>query len=236
MFRDREDAGRQLGQILKSRTLVRPVVIGIPRGGVVTAASLARELVSDLDSDRSVELNVTFARKLRAPFQSELAIGAIAENGDVFWQYRNMATDDYCEQEINHQLMEIRRRRALVSKILPPLQIAGRSVIVTDDGVATGSTMLATIKSLNNQMPHEMIVAVPVAPSDTLSRLKSACDDLLCIEKPSRFFGVGEFYEDFSEVSDDKMLNVLKNFQHEVRHSYGYDSKDVRESDSGSLL
>src|SRR5512137_1559748 len=139
MFANREDAARQLADRLRGRELVDPVVLAIPRGGVVTGAVLARELGAELD--------VVLARKLRAPGQPELAVGAVSEDGQVYLNHYAQeyldVMEEYLEQERRHQMAEIARRKELFRSVRPKAPLAGRSVIVTDDGIATGSTMIA---------------------------------------------------------------------------------------------
>ena len=206
MFRDREDAARQLAERLKGRTLRRPLVLAIPRGGVPVGAVLAHEL--------NAELDVVLARKLRAPLQPEFAIGAISESGEVYLNpdVADMmgAYGDHLDQEKRHQLAELARRKEMFRKVRPRADVAGRSVILTDDGIATGSTMIAALQLLRTQSPHDIIVAVPVAPLDRLDKIESLCDDLICVLRPVRFYAIGQFYEDFSPVEDERVVEILK--------------------------
>lgn len=208
MFRNREDAAYQLAQRLKDRKLINPLVLAIPRGGVVTGAVLAKEL--------SAELDVVLSRKLRAPGQPELAVGAISEDGRVYLD--PSARDyldrmqDYLDQERRHQLAEIARRQKLFRAVRPPAPIAGRSVIVTDDGIATGSTMIAGLQTVKEQKPRELIVAVPVAPPDRLPDVGRWCDEVVCLLSPERFWAIGQFYEDFTQVEDEHVVELLRAF------------------------
>lgn len=206
MFHDREDAARQLAVKLRKRSLHDPLVLAIPRGGVVTGAVLARELGAELD--------VVLSRKLRAPGQPELAIGAIAENGQVYLNPSAgeffEALDDYLVEERRHQLAEIARRRELFRAARPQAPIAGRSVIVTDDGIATGSTMMAALQAVKAQRPRELIVAVPVASPDRLVEVGRHCDDVVCLYAPEAFWAVGQFYEDFTQVEDQQAVELLR--------------------------
>jgi putative phosphoribosyl transferase len=208
MFRNREDAARQLAAILKKRKLRAPLVLGIPRGGLLTGATLARELGADLD--------VVLSRKLRAPGQPELAIGAVAEDGRVFmnpsFEGRLDLPEGYVAQESAFQTGLIARRRKLFRAVRPPAAIAGRSVIVTDDGIATGSTMLAALEVVRGQKPHELIVAVPVASPERLEPVREACDDVVCLLAPDRFWAIGQFYEDFTQIDDDEAVELLREF------------------------
>jgi predicted phosphoribosyltransferase len=208
MFRDREDAARRLAARLKGRPLREPLVLAIPRGGVVTGAVLARELGAELD--------VVLSRKLRAPGQPELAIGAIAEDGQVYLnpQAKEFLDElgDYLVKERRHQLAEIARRRKLFRAARPRARIAGRSVIVTDDGIATGSTMIAALQAARAQKPSELIVAVPVAPPDRLEEVRRWCDDVVCLLSPDTFWAVGQFYGDFAQVEDEEAVELLRRF------------------------
>jgi predicted phosphoribosyltransferase len=213
MFHDREDAGRQLAEELRDRQFHEPLVLAIPRGGVVVGAVLARELNADLD--------VVLARKLRAPGQPELAIGAIAEDGRVYLNYPAAEAadelDDYLGQEREYQLAEIARRKRLFRKVRPPAPIADRSVIVTDDGIATGATMSAALQVVKLQHARELIVAVPVASPERLPEIRHACDEVICLLMPERFWAIGQFYDNFQEVDDDRAVRLLRRFGHAPR-------------------
>lgn len=210
MFRDRTDAGRRLAARLKERQLHDPVVLGIPRGGVAIAAVLADELGADLD--------IVLSRKLRAPGQFELAIGAVSENGEVLLneRFRDVwgMDDDYLQQEIRTQKREIARRQRLFREVHARVPLAGRSVIVTDDGIATGSTMIAALHVLRSlpleQRPREVIVAVPVAAADRLADIRPLCDELVCLLQPEFFLAIGQFYRDFTQFEDDDVVALLK--------------------------
>jgi putative phosphoribosyl transferase len=209
MFRDREDAARRLAAKLKGRELHDPLVLAIPRGGVVTGAVLAQELGAELD--------VVLSRKLRAPGQPELAIGAIAEDGQVYLnhlaqEFRD-ALEDYLDEERRHQIAEIARRRKLFRAGRPQARMEGRSVIVTDDGIATGSTMIAALQAVKTQKPRELIVAVPVASPDRLEEVRRWCDDAVCLLTPEEFWAVGQFYADFTQVEDEEVEELLRKFR-----------------------
>jgi predicted phosphoribosyltransferase len=208
MFRNREDAARQLAQRLQGRELRDPLVLAIPRGGAVTGAVLARELGADLD--------VVLSRKLRAPMQPELAVGAVSEDGRVYLDPQAQEVldlpEDYLAQERRHQLGEIARRKKLFRGVRPPAPVAGRSVLVTDDGIATGSTMIAALQALKPQHPRELIVAVPVASPDRLAEVRRWCDDVVCLLSPEEFWAIGQFYDDFTQVEDDEVIRLLRAF------------------------
>ncbi|MHC5005142.1 MAG: phosphoribosyltransferase [Planctomycetota bacterium] len=205
-FRDRADAAARLAERLSGVPLRRPLVLGIPRGGVVLAAELARRIDADLD--------VVLARKLRAPGQPELAIGAISEDGavtlnDVARSVPGL-TEEYLQREQRVQMEEIERRQRLFRNVRPAAPVEGRSVILTDDGIATGSTMLAALDVLRHRAPHETIVAVPVAPPDRLDPVRSRCDRLICLLAPATFWAVGQFYDRFDQVTDQEVVELLR--------------------------
>lgn len=206
MFRDRQDAAFQLANRLRDRGLREPLVLAIPRGGVAIGAILAEQLGAELD--------LVLSRKLRAPNQPELAIGAVSESGQDFTNdamvRATRATSGYLAGEKSYQLSEIARRKSAFRRIRPAAPIQGRSVIVTDDGIATGSTMLAALQSIRAQNPFEIILAVPVAPIDRLIPLRSWCDDVVCIETPDDFRSVGQYYKRFGQLEDNDVIALLK--------------------------
>lgn len=208
MFRDREAAGRQLAQHLRRRQLRDPLVLAIPRGGVVVGAVLARQLDAELD--------VVLSRKLRSSLQPELAIGAISEDGQVVLNphagIEHVVSEDYLEQEKQYQLAEIDRRKRLIRRLRSRASVVGRSVLVTDDGIATGSTMIAALQTVRAQRPSEVIVAVPVASPDRLEEVCRWCDDAVCLICTEDFWAVGSFYEDFQAVGDEEVLELLRPF------------------------
>jgi predicted phosphoribosyltransferase len=206
MFRDRTDAARQLAEIVRTRHLKNPLVLGIPRGGAVTAAVLAEEIGAEMD--------VVLARKLRAPDAPEYAIGAISETGEVYFNHAvHQApglSDEYVHQECQHQLHEIERRKEMFRAVRRAASINGRSVIVTDDGIATGSTMIAALQAIRVQHPLSLVVAVPVASPDRLREVRHWCDDVVCLLTPRFFYAVGQFYEHFDPVSDEEVVEFLR--------------------------
>lgn len=206
MLRDRADAGRRLAQRLEDLPLRDPLVLGIPRGGVEVGAAIAEALGAELD--------VVLSRKLRSREQPELALGAISETGAVYLNplARELAEAERerLDEERRHQAGEIRRRARLYRGDSAPAKVEGRSVIVADDGLATGSTMIAALHTLRAERPHETICAVPVGPPERLEGVRALCDRLVYLDAPPRFMAVGQFYEDFSEVSDDRVVELLR--------------------------
>ncbi len=207
-FNDRAEAGWMLVERLRDEHLVRPLVLAIPRGGVEVGAALARGL--------GVELDVVLARKLRAPHQPELALGAVTETGEVhlnhFAAAMTDAGDAYIEAERRRQLAEIERRRAIVRAVRPRAEIAGRTVILTDDGIATGATMIAALHTVRAAGAREVIVAVPVGAAERIAAIRPLCDRVICLLEPEAFWAVGQFYRHFEQVEDERVLDLLRDF------------------------
>lgn len=205
-FADREDAGQRLAERLHGLPLVRPVVLAIPRGGIEIGAPIARKL--------SAELDVVLARKLRAQNQTELAIGAVSENGDVVLDPRAavLAPTDavYLDSERRHQVAEIERRKRLFRAVRPRAELAGRSAIVVDDGIATGSSMIAALRTVRAAGPREIIVAVPVAPPESLARIDELCDQIVCLIVTDELWAIGQFYRNFEQVEDARVVDLLR--------------------------
>jgi predicted phosphoribosyltransferase len=201
-FRNREQAAELLAERLSAYRGTRPLVLGVPRGAVPMARIIADELGGDLD--------VVLVRKLRAPGQPELAIGAVDEAGHVLkGAYFDVASDEYVREEIRSQREIIRKRRALYTRAQPAIDPAGRVVIIVDDGIATGSSMLSAIRSIRARKPHKIIVAIGVAPPATLARMEPDADEVMCLYATEDFYAVGQFFDDFSEVTDDMVVAAL---------------------------
>ncbi len=205
MFKDRQQAAEQLVKRLLTYKGQRPLVLAIPRGAVPMAKLIAQQLDGDFD--------VVLVRKLRAPHQSELAIGSVDERG---WTYlaphaQSMKIDEeYLECEKQRQLDTIGQRRAQYSPIRPSIDPGGRVVIVVDDGMATGSTMMAALHGLRQSRPKRLICAVPVAPAGTVMKAAELADEVVCLETPPWFQAVGQFYLDFPQIEDAEVIAMLK--------------------------
>jgi putative phosphoribosyl transferase len=201
-FENRESAARLLAQRLAHYRGRQPLVLGVPRGAVPMARIIADALAGDLD--------VVLVRKLRAPAQPELALGAIDERGTVLkGRYYDLAPAAYLREEIRAQLEILRARRERYTRARPPVDPARRLTIIVDDGIATGSSMLAAIHAVRSRQPARIVVATAVAPPDTLARVEDEADEVVCLATPADFGAVGQFFEDFSEVTDDMVVAAL---------------------------
>jgi predicted phosphoribosyltransferase len=205
-FADRSEAGWMLVERLRGERFHDPLVLAIPRGGIEVGAALARGLGAQLD--------VVLSRKLRAPHQPELALGAVSEDGSVhlnhFAAAMTDAGDAWIEAERRRQLAEIDRRREMFRSVRPRAPITGRTVILTDDGIATGATMIAALHTVRAAGPREIIVAVPVGSPDRIDAIRELCDRVVCLHESSAFWAVGQFYRDFEQVEDARVVELLR--------------------------
>jgi len=207
-FADRRDAGERLGQALSRFASLKPVILALPRGGVPVAFEVARAL--------HVPLDLILVRKIGAPGHAEFGIGAVVDgadpqivfNDEVIAQAR--IPQEYVEAETNRQLREIERRRRAYLGDRRPVPVRGRTVIVVDDGIATGGTVRAALKALRRSGAGHTILAVPVAPPETLDQLKDEVDEIVCLSAPTPFFAVGLHYRDFGQTSDAEVVELLR--------------------------
>lgn len=207
VFIDRNEAGEKLAQaLLKYKNAENTIVLGLPRGGVVTAGAFARAL--------NLPLDVTCPRKIGAPFNPELAIGAITETGHGEFNrplIRQLEVpEEYIKEQIEIEKKQAERRLALFRKDLPARKLKGTTVILVEDGLATGATMKAAIQSVKAEKAAKIIVAVPVSPKDTFEEIEASVDEAYCLEIPFFFNAVGQFYEFFTQVEDNEVLAILQ--------------------------
>lgn len=204
-YHDRVQAGGLLAYSLE-RLRDHPVVLAIPRGGVIVAAVVAAHLGAPLD--------VIVPRKLRAPYQPELAIGAVAGDGIVYLDAPLAeaagADREYIDEEVRLQVAEIARRTLAYRGDRPPLALRDRTVIVVDDGIATGATMIAALRSIRREDPARLVAAIPVASVEGAERLRREADEVVTLQTPEPFYAVGQYYEDFSQTSDDEVVALLE--------------------------
>jgi len=209
-YKDRQEAGRALAVELAGYAGKHPVVAGLPRGGVAVAAEISRALGCDLD--------IIIAGKLRAPDNPELAIGAVNEDGLLYLNesvIRGMHVDaEYVEHERSERLKAVQARIALYRAVKKKIPLRGRTVIIADDGLATGSTMISAIQAARAEGARGIIVAVPGGPQDTVARISKMeeVDNVVCPVVPPLFYAVSQLYVSFAQVEDDEVLAVLKEF------------------------
>jgi putative phosphoribosyl transferase len=203
-FQSRADAAWQLAQALQHYRKRNPLILAIPRGAVPMGRVLAKELQGELD--------VVLVRKLCAPFSRELAVGAIDESGWVYIAEHaatSGADDAYLEREKRIQLETLRARRMQYTPHRPPIDAKDRVVIVIDDGLATGATMIAALHAARAKQPEVLVCAVPVAAPDSLERVRLYADETVCLAAPATFYAVGQFYGDFEQVEDEAVIAAL---------------------------
>jgi putative phosphoribosyl transferase len=208
LFADRSEAGRVLAQRLLGFKDQRPLILALPRGGVPVGFEVARMLAAPLD--------LVLVRKIGAPFQPELAIGAVVDgaraetvlNQEMVREFQ--IPESYLAEESARQLAEIERRRKLYLGGWARAPIEDRTAIVVDDGIATGATMEAALRAIRRANPKRLVLAVPVAPPDTIERLRRQADEVVCLATPRLFHAIGTFYEDFRQMTDEQVVELLR--------------------------
>jgi putative phosphoribosyl transferase len=212
-FRDRIEAGRQLAKALAGYKHQHPIILALPRGGVPVAAEIATALDAPLD--------LILVRKIGVPFQPELAMGAVVDGSNPVI-VRNDAVIRMAQVEEpeftvarDRELAEIERRRKLYLGDRPHPELKGQTVIVVDDGIATGATTRAALRAIRMREPRKLVLAVPVAPTQSVRELRSETDEIVCLEDYANFGAIGFFYEDFHQVSDHEVIDLLA--QHPIK-------------------
>jgi putative phosphoribosyl transferase len=207
MFQDRSDAGRRLAQKLRHLKDKQPIVLALPRGGVPVGFEVARALDAPLD--------VLLVRKIGVPWQPELALGAVTdgEKPETFID-KELArllniSDEYVREETARQVEELERRRRVYCGGRAPLELAGSTAIIVDDGIATGATMRVALQAARKRGPARLVLATPVAAADTISQLRPLADEAICVKMPADLGAIGFYYADFHQMSDDEVTAIL---------------------------
>ena len=206
MFKDRTEVGRLLAEKIHKMGIVNPIVLAIPRGGVPVAKEIALEIHAPLD--------LVITRKIGFPGQPEFAIGAVTQEGEIIFDEHTVRTlavsNEYLKKEAAIQTEEIHSRLERYRGKRPYPTLAGMDVIIVDDGIATGNTVLAAIESVRLKKPRSITLAVGVAPRDTLRKLSSKADSIVCLDTPEPFYAIGEFYASFEQVEDEEVRQALR--------------------------
>jgi predicted phosphoribosyltransferase len=205
IFKDRYDAALNLIPLLEKYRKETGVVLAVPRGGVPIGYHIARAF--------HFPLELLLTKKIGHPASKELAIGAVSLVSEVI-DDRHHVPEEYIEHEIKKIRESLRERYKKFVGDREPEDLQGKTVIIVDDGIATGNTIMASIKMIRTKHPKKIVIAVPVAPAETAARLRAVVDDFVCCHTPKHFFGVGQFYEDFSEVSDQEVIDLMKEINH----------------------
>ena len=207
-FKNREAAGKALAEAVAAKSLPDPVVLALPRGGVPVATEVARVLNAPLD--------LVMVRKIGVPWQPELAAAAVIDGKDAQIVLNEEVcaeanlSQSYIDEMAKNELEEIERRAKLYLKDRPRAPIAGRSAIVVDDGIATGTTIRAVIRALRLKKPKSILLAVPVAPKEAIAALRAETDGIICLETPEPFYGISLHYADFHQISDEEVIRILE--------------------------
>jgi putative phosphoribosyl transferase len=210
-FADRQAAGQTLARALVNKQFIDPVVLALPRGGVPVAVEIARALGAPLD--------LVLVRKIGVPFQPELAAAAVVDGGEPEIVVNDDVvtltgvTQEYIDEEAKRQLAEIERRRQAYLQGRARVPLEGRTLILVDDGIATGASVRAALKALRRRQPKALILAVPVAPAEAVEALRAEVDELICLETPEPFYAIGIHYLDFRQLSDEDVVSALASAQ-----------------------
>jgi len=205
LFKDRRDAGRRLAQRIEGIKEADLFILAVPRGGVVVAFEVVKALGAPMD--------LIIPRKLGAPGNPELAIGAVTQDGTIVLNHDIVqelgVPKSFIDQEAAEQVKEIERRMKKYRGDAPPPQLAGRTVVLIDDGIATGATIRAAVQSVRRSRPKRLIIAVPVAPPSAVQSLEKDADEVVALETPEWFMAIGQFYENFDQTSDEEVIDLM---------------------------
>lgn len=205
MIEDRREAGRRLSEIIEEIEIKDPIVLSIPRGGVIVGDEIAKKLGCSLD--------VVISKKITPPDNPEYAIGAITEDGTIYeGQYWDLYKGEALQREIEEKRMEVNRRLKFY-RGNSKYQLEGKGAIIVDDGIATGATVLAILKWIKDKNPKKIILAVPLMPKVFYEKIKDDVDKVCVLETPENFYSVGQFYKKFDQVSDDEVINILNSYK-----------------------
>jgi putative phosphoribosyl transferase len=209
MFKDRKEAGEQLALALKNYRNQNPIILALPKGGLVVAYYVAKYL--------NAELSMVISRKLGYPFQPEAAFGAIAEDGSLYLteEARIILSDEIIKEVIEKEKKEIKRRIELLRKNEPLPDINNRIVILVDDGIATGATLFAAIQLCKNKKAKKVIVAAPVSGEETIRQLENIVNEVVILEIPYVYYGVSQEYENFQNVTEEEVLEIMDQWEKE---------------------
>ena len=212
LFSDRVEAGKMLAAALMDYAEGAAIVLAIPRGGVVLGYELANKL--------RLRLDIIVPRKLRAPHNPELAIGAITEDGIIMLDHRLVeylaVSESYIEEESRRQRLEITRRLQRYRGDVPYPNLEGRAIILVDDGIATGATIRAALASIRKKEPKSIVLSVPVAPPSIIKDLERDADYIVCLSMPEPFYAIGRFYRDFPQTNDEEVIRLLQRNREEI--------------------
>lgn len=209
IFQDRQEAGKKLAEVLSQKGLIsdkkNTIVLALPRGGVVVGAEISKAF--------NLPLDLVISRKIGAPGNPEFAVGAVGEKGPPILDLETISeygiSKEYLSREALNARVEIKRRRKLYLGNRKPVDIKNKTVIVTDDGIATGASIEAAIEEVKLAKPKEIILAIPVAPLESIAKLRGRVSQIICLAMPTPFFAVGNFYQIFDQVSDSEVIELL---------------------------